>query len=307
MQRQLLEARDRSESVAILLASESVIYGRFGYGLASTSLDIEIDTKRSSFPRPPRSSGSLSFVDEDAADKILPALHDAARRLHPGDIDRAQSWWDGWRIARKPNEESIIIHETAGEVDGYLRYTTQSEWDRGLPNNRLDIRDLQATNEPAAEALWRFCFDVDLVTRVRAWSRPADDPLRFLLSDPRQMKVARMGDHLWARPLSVPPILSARKYSVPGDVVLRVTDPLLPQVAGVFSLSGDETGASCSPSTAPPDIQLGVSDLGQVWLGGGSLSALERAGRVKELRPGAIRRADAMLAWHPGPWLSTGF
>jgi predicted acetyltransferase len=307
MRKQLSEARERGEPIAILLASESVIYGRFGYGLASTSADLEIDARRSAFARHLRSAGSLSFIDEEAADKILPGLHERARRLHPGDVERQQAWWDGWRIRRKPGETSIVIHESGGQVDGYVQYAIQSEWDRGLPNYRLDIRDLHATSEEAAEALWRFCFDVDLVTRVRAWSRPLDDPLRFLLADPRQFRVSRVGDQLWARPLSVPPILSARCYSVAGDLVIRVTDDFMPEVAGVFSVSGDETGGQCSPSTAPPHIQLSASDLGHVCLGSGSLRTLERAGRVKELRSGAIRRADAMFAWHPGTWLSTGF
>ena len=44
MRRQLAEARDRGEPVAILIASESAIYGRFGYGVSSYLFDYEIYT-----------------------------------------------------------------------------------------------------------------------------------------------------------------------------------------------------------------------------------------------------------------------
>ena len=48
----LEDARDRGEMIAALLASESVIYGRFGFGLATTAQRTRINTRESRFDVP---------------------------------------------------------------------------------------------------------------------------------------------------------------------------------------------------------------------------------------------------------------
>jgi hypothetical protein len=48
-------------------------------------------------------------------------------------------------------------------------------------------------------------------------------------------------------------------------------------------------------------------DLGSLSLGGVSPSLLARAGRVEELRPGALRTADALFRSPVAPWLTQGF
>ena len=45
MRRQLDEAHERGEVVEVLYASEGGIYGRYGYGLATFGLSIEIETR----------------------------------------------------------------------------------------------------------------------------------------------------------------------------------------------------------------------------------------------------------------------
>src|SRR4029450_13409697 len=49
----LREVEERGELVSALGASESVIYGRFGYGLATTDASSEIDPRRAQFLRQP--------------------------------------------------------------------------------------------------------------------------------------------------------------------------------------------------------------------------------------------------------------
>jgi len=44
-----------------------------------------------------------------------------------------------------------------------------------------------------------------------------------------------------------------------------------------------------------------VLELGAAYLGGTSLAALGRAGRVRELRPGALAAADTAFRWHQAP------
>jgi arginine deiminase len=58
---------------------------------------------------------------------------------------------------------------------------------------------------------------------------------------------------------------------------------------------------------APARQQAITAALGSVMLGDVSVEALWRARLVEELTPGAVRRATAMFAWSPRPWLPDMF
>jgi predicted acetyltransferase len=53
---------------------------------------------------------------------------------------------------------------------------------------------------------------------------------------------------------------------------------------------------------AAADIALDVAALGSVYLGGFTFTELARAGRLEEVRPGALARADALFRVDRRPW-----
>ena len=61
-------------------------------------------------------------------------------------------------------------------------------------------------------------------------------------------------------------------------------------------------GGEASRTDDDTDLALDVADLASIYLGGFTFRALARAGRVEELRDGAIDRADAMLRSDVAPW-----
>jgi hypothetical protein len=77
--------------------------------------------------------------------------------------------------------------------------------------------------------------------------------------------------------------------------VLEVSDAFCPWNDGRYALDGSKT-------TASPDLRLIAADLGSVFLGGFSFSDLLRAGRIEEVRDGAIGRADALFRTDRAPW-----
>ncbi len=183
----------------------------------------------------------------------------------------------------------------------------KSDWQSGLHKSRVIVYEVVGLT-PAAEAdLWRFLFSLDLTETVTADRRPLDDPLRWMLVDPRRLRVTMVGDFLWVRMLDVAAALSARRYPVEATLVFEVGDAFRPETAGRYRLDGGPDGAACRRTTDEADLALGVEDLGAVYLGGVAASALAAAGRITEVRPGALRTADAMLASHPAPFSRTGF
>jgi predicted acetyltransferase len=308
------DARSRGEAFAGLIASESVIYGRFGFGHATSGTELRIDSREAAMLVPPLPL-DIRLVDAAEASKVLPDLFDRQRRLRAGEPSRSAIQWEE-RLADAPSRRrgaNALFHAVCDE--GYVSYRVHS--DGGLSAERcpLVVEELRGLT-PAVEAgLWQFVFDIDLVGDVTAFKRPLDEPLRWRLADQRQLRVTEVIDWLHVRILDVPAALEARGYRREGRLILDVlppTDDLDGQTdsaPGRWVLEAGPDGASCrrARSGEEPDLRMLVTDLGAVYLGGFPPSVLAAAGRIEELRPGSLDRADALFATSPAPLTGTGF
>ena len=307
------ETAARGELVSALGASESVIYGRFGYGLATTYADYEIDPRRGQFLRPSALRGGLRLLEPEETAKIVPPLYDRYRRAQPGELTRPQVWWDiyardpEWMRQGASRHYDVVYESESGRVDGWISYRVENRWPDGLAANVIKVRMLVGLTTEAEAALWRYLLDLDLAGTIQLHGRPVDDPVRWRLADPRRLRTTHVGDHLWVRLLDLPGALAARRYAVTDTLVLEVSDPVRPRNQGRFRLEGGPDGAECQPTRAEPDLALDVADLGAAYLGGASLVSLARADRVAERTPGTLLRADRMFAASPPPLCTTHF
>ena len=307
------EVERRGELVSALGASESVIYGRFGYGLATTFADYEIDPRRGQFLRPVTTRGRVRLLDPEETAKLVPPLYDRYRRGQPGELSRPQVWWDvyardpEWSRQGASRHYDVVYESGPGRVDGWVSYRVESRWHNGLAANIVKVRMLVGLTVEAEAALWRYLLDLDLAGTIKLIDRPVDDPIRWRLADPRRLRVTEVGDQLWVRLLDLPGALAARRYAVDDALVLEVTDAVRPRNQGRFRLQGGPGGAACEPTSAAPDLALDIADLGAAYLGGASLASLARAERVAELTRGALLRADRMFAASPSPVCTTHF
>jgi predicted acetyltransferase len=307
------EVEGRGELVSGLGASESVIYGRFGYGLATTFAEYEIDPRRGQFLRPPAGRGRVRLLDPEETAKIVPPFYDRYRRGQPGELSRPPAWWEvyardpEWTRHGASRHYDVVYESDPGRVDGWISYRIEPRWPNGLAANVVKVRMLVGLTPEAEAALWRYVLDLDLAGSIQLHHRTVDDPIRWRLADPRRLRVTDVGDHLWLRLLDLPGALAARRYAVEGTLVLEVTDAVRPRNQGRFRLEGGPDGADCQPTTAAPDLALDITDLGAAYLGGASLATLARAERVAELAPGALPRAEAMFRASPPPTCTTHF
>jgi predicted acetyltransferase len=310
MRRQLSDIAERGESLATLWASESMLYGRYGYGKASWHATFTVrrgeGTLLPGAPRDP--SLTLRLVEPGEARPDLEKVFETALRSRPGLFARNEDWWD----ARLYDPESdrggrtplrcLLASDEAG-TRGYALYSGRAEWDTDtfLPDGSIEVRELTASDPAASAALWENLLSRDLTTEIKAALRPADDPLLFQLADSRRLR-PRVADGLWVRLVDLPAALSARGYAAPADLVLEVRDDLLPANAGRWRLTTTPETARCERTSDTPDISVDVSELGAAYLGGTSLGSLAAAGLVTEHRPGAVTRLSAAMSWTPSPW-----
>lgn len=308
MRNQLDSVRDRGEPIAALWASESSIYGRFGYGLAAEGIEeMKIDRKHTALGYCPSFSGRIRFVDRAEALAKWPPVWDAVRAVRPGMQSRSPAWWEHRNFREPPWPAPPgyaallnIQYEEDGTVLGFARYRVKDDWRDGLPAGVLNVSSLVATTDAAYAALWSHIFGVDLVETIIAEWRPLDEPLFAMLADSRRL-ARRPGDSLWVRMVDIPRALEARRYSAPGGLILEVTDEFCPWNAGRYSLEGGPDGATCKPTAAAPDVRLTSTELGALYLGGGRAYPLARAGRIKASDE-SLRLLDAMFGWSPLPW-----
>jgi predicted acetyltransferase len=315
MAHQLGQFRDRGVPLAILVASESVIYGRYGYGLASSCQGLAIATKRSSFLSTRRPEGPvpgrLHLMGPVEAATVAPGIHDDARRLRPGEVSRSALFWETTlrdldRSRHGDNARAFVVHENAdGRPDGYASYRYHGKWADGLPANRVAVEDLYSASPDVDAALWRFLLDIDLVEELTAGARPLDDALRWRLAEPRRLRTTGIHDSLWALLANVPAALETRGYGIETELVLEVNGV----TTGRYKLATAAAGAHCwrAKDTAPTDLVLGLNQLGAIYLGGCRPSVLAAAGLIEETRAGALTRADAAFASPLLPFCGTMF
>jgi predicted acetyltransferase len=291
----------------VLWASEGRIYQRFGYGMAAKTGSLEIDTLEVSLLRAAPAGGSLRVAVPAEIRKDMQDLYERKRATQTGLSSRDDRWWD--KITSDPESRRAgytarraVLYDGSDGPGGYALWRSKPSWDHKGPGNETKVVELIAVHPEAYAALWQFLLSLDLARTVNAGIVAAEEPILYLVNEPNQLGM-RVGDGLWIRLIDLPKALTARRYPVPVDVVLEVTDELLPANAGRWRLRANADGtAQCSAASGEPaDLAMDIADLGAVYLGGTPLSALAHAGRVRELRSGTLAVANSGFSWPAAP------
>jgi predicted acetyltransferase len=301
MRRQLEDVRDAGdEAIAALWASESAIYGRFGYGLATLTTDLHVTTHNARLRTETRADVELLRAP-DAVERMK-AIHDVARTQRPGMIDREGPWWH-FRIDDPEDErEGAQALRAAVVEDGYALYAGKLRFTETIADGEAHVREVVATTPEGYGAIWSYLLGLDLTRRIVYELAPADDPLQHMVTEARAVTYKYLGDALWVRLVDLPRALRERAYAMPFEVVFEVADEFCPWNAGRWALRWDGATATCAKTALPAGIELTAAELGAIHLGGTTLETLARAGRVRELRSGALAATSRAFRADVEPW-----
>jgi predicted acetyltransferase len=287
------------EPVAALWASQAEIYSRFGYGVAAHLASLTL-------PGGARLRRDVVVDDDDVrelpAEQAVPMLRELYAKVAPkrvGWIDRSEQAWrlrlsDFDRLEMGMSDFRYAVHP-----EGYVVYRMVHNLSDLSARFELVVHELVSTTPSAYAALWRHLLSMDLVASVHYHLAALDEPITYLLSDPRAA-TRTVADSLWVRLVDLDRALLTRGYSAPLATVFEVTDGLCPWNAGRWEFVVEDDGqCRVGRTDAPAQLELDIADLGAAFLGGTTLSSLGAAGRVRELRPGALRAASlAFLGDH---------
>ena len=309
MQAMFDDALRRGEPVAALSASEGGIYGRYGFSPGTLRTRWEIDRAEAAMLAAPPPAGSLELAGAAAARAEWPGIHDAVRRGQTGEISAPAGQWDGLSDEASGPDGPLryVIHRDGrGRADGIASY--RLPWSpRAAETGTLVVEGIAAASGDAYRALWQLLLDFDLTRRVVAAPRPADEPLRWMLRNPRAMRVTRQSDNLWIRLLDIPAALAARGYDTEASLSFTVeSDAMCPGNEGTWRLDTSPP-ASCVRTGGAADVTLDIQALGSLYLGGMSAAILAAAGRVTPHREGAVSLLSRIFRTDPAPFNSIGF
>lgn len=300
MRHQLRDVAARGEAVATLRASEATIYERYGYGVASTSQTVEMQTARAALRPGVAAGGPVRLLDPADVWDALPRIYAGNRSSRPGTIDRPDVWWAGVRLRTEsgPGPWYVAVHGAAGSETGFVRYRP-IDTDRWFVSDQrtIVVEDFFAPGLDAYVGLLRFLLGLDLIDRVVFWMLPVDDPLPWLLLDRRAMKVTATHDETWLRIVDVETTLAARQYGDGTEVTVEVDDPLLAQNCVTLSI----TPAGAARTDRRPQLRVGVAGLAAVLLGEATWQSLSTAGLARADAPAQLVAADRLFAVHQAP------
>ncbi|WP_323961738.1 GNAT family N-acetyltransferase [Arthrobacter sp. JZ12] len=304
-------AADRGLAIAALTASEATIYGRFGFGAAALTTSVEVDV-RERFELTAPSYGRMEVVEPrsavELADAIFAGFHARAR----GSVGRQYSYarmasglWGEERPRPDNGLRTAVHYDDDGRPDAYVSYKFNG-WDSTPTTVR--VKDLVAVSDAAYLEIWRYLGSLDLIDRVTFHAAPVQDPLPWALSDRRCRTLKSDEDALWLRILDPLVALETRFYESDGTLTVRVADALR-HAAGTFKIVAEAGSAVVSrlEEGTQADIDLDVSALGSLYLGGVDATILASAGRISASSPDALGLADRLFGVARQPYCVTHF
>jgi predicted acetyltransferase len=291
------------EPVAILTASEGLLYGRYGYGRAIDRAEFRLSHGAAFAP-----GTAVETVRELPADRAPEVLRGRWERVSPqitGHLSRTAADY-GFRLS---DHDFLLQGRTskrwAVHPDGYAGYRVRPAWRDRDGSEVVVVQDLCAATPIAHASLWRFLLDLDLTDRVEYILGWVDDPLPDLLQDPRSLDL-RTHDHVWLRIVDLDRTVGLRDYAVPASVDVEIVDDVCPWNAGTWHLELGPTGGTADRTGAAPRVRLHIRDLAACFLGGTPLARPAAAGLISG-DPEAIGDLGLALSTPMAPWCPEGF
>jgi predicted acetyltransferase len=309
------DCRRRDEPLAMLWAAEGAIYQRFGFGLATMCVNLDAEPKAVGYAREWSREGSFRLLPAGEGLDLVAPVYEAARAQHSGFLSRTPDWWAG--ILPIPGKDGkggearrLVVYETERGPEAYAIYKTKADWNVRGPACLLTVEEAIGCTPRGTREIWRYLLDVDLMRSLRAHRLPYDHPLIALAAEPRRLGMT-VSDGLWLRIVDVTAALEGRRYGTArngsGRLILDLGDEYCPWNAGRWRLEVSEGRARVARAEEAADLALDANDLASMFLGGFTATALAAAGRVAELRPGALAVADGLFPTATKPWCPQEF
>ncbi len=301
-------SRARGEAVSTLIAAETAIYQRFGYGIGHHAYKVSLP-RGLKLPHIP-GSDDLHIRLENAS----PAAHGAAiravleRDTRPGsmaavdDVLLHDVLKDTAEARRDSEALRIAIVEDEQGPAAFAVFRRRLEWEGTHPDGKGTTYAWAAVTPAAERRLLTVLADLDLMESFTLAVVPTDDPLLSWAPDIRSLK-AELRDQVWVRILDVKAALEARAYASDVECTLAVTDAQISENSHPWHLRvvGGVASVERAERNATVDASIDIKQLSSAYLGGITIDQLALAGLVEEVNPGTVHAISDAFASPTAP------
>lgn len=243
LERSLADMRQRGQTVSFLHPFDFGFYRKFGWETYAEYKKYEIPTAL--LPKLPPQPGAVRRIKDDLP--LLNGLYEQVAKRYNGTLARSEEWWRHRVLSSKKGTVAACF-DAAGEPAGYAIYQVK--------DRTMTVHELVSLHHRARLQLWRFIADHDSMIDKVTLTAPANDPLPFMLSNPRigQETVP----YFMARIVDAPAFVAEYPFStgIECELELTLTDERAPWNAGRFRLKVYEAGAASIEAAAYPIVQI---------------------------------------------------
>ncbi|HEV7206418.1 MAG TPA: GNAT family N-acetyltransferase [Jatrophihabitans sp.] len=287
----LASARERGAAISTLFPTVAAAYRASGWVTVGRLRTVDLPTHAL---RVTPGDAGLTLRPGTVAD--LPAIADlytAVARARCGLLTR-----QGGRFGERTElpDDGLSLVCDGDDVVGYASWEHTGGYHAG---SVLTVPDLLATTDAAAR---------ELAAMLAGWASVAPTlRLRPLAFDafsrllPWEIGTEHSAETLMLRPVDVVAAVAQRGWVTgrEGRVVFALHDPLAPWNTGTWSLEVSGGGATLTPSSASPSLELTVAGFGLLYAGAASAALLLQSGDLRAPTPADARALDLLLPSSP--------
>ena len=313
----LQQSIDAGDAASVLMASESGLYQRYGYGVATEMAEWHLNTREFKLLTDLNPTVSIRLIHDNAqAATLLERVYEVAVNARPGGIHRSSDWWP---LVLNEDEKSwfgsgpefvAVAFDENNLPCGYTLYKQRGEpaleSGHGRVNQQCIVSEFVALDIDTELVLFNYLCRLAMV-RELVWSVAPIDPLvRHYMADPRQLWQHARLDMMWLRPLDLPALFASMEYPQDGEILIDYCDPQFESLCQVWRIiinNGSATLAKCSRAELETNshIALDSSALGAIILGTSRVLELARVGKIIGTDD-AVRRFDQLLNFDQIPF-----
>lgn len=299
------------QPLAILWPSRGGIYRRYGYEFVTTQIKYRIAPADIRFFDGVPSVGELRELKEQHAGTLADLYHRFACE-RTGYLHRGDEFWQ--KLAAKRGADSLktgALYFESDEPAGYVLYDVEP-LQGGIfhHQHQLTVREIVYRNLSAFYAMWSFLSGLDLANSIILPSTSTDDPLPYLLAEPRalvRMETESSTTALMARIVDIAQALPRRGYGSEGRLLFEIQDELCPWNRGRWQMEVSGGKAVVKRTQKSPQLSMPVDTLAALMFNYVNASFAGRLNRLDVLDPSALPVWDMVMDTRHKPFCPDHF
>jgi len=281
--------RERGMHLSMLHPFAQAFYRAYGWELATEAVAYTL--KPTDLPTSGEQRCVRAYREED-----LPEMRGLLESEAAGRSCCVRRSEGRWRNLLSRKDWQAAVYEVEGSLEGYIQYR-MSEWRGHEPRRTLSVQELVWGSFGAWRALISFLAAQDPLIFEIKHSTPRGEPLHPYLRS--SYVKAEIEPEFMLRLVDVEGALSYLGRAPEAPLVLEVSDDVLPENAGPYTVGGGEVVRG---EEAEARVSLDVRQLAQLYAGYLPAVQLARHGLVEPGSPEALELLEALFPVDD-PWV----